>query len=30
MDDIKQILKNYPPTRLQRAEPSQVQLRRDR
>ena len=29
-DDIKQILKNYPPTRLQRAEPSQVQLRRDR
>ena len=30
MDDIKQMLKNYPPTRLQRAEPSQVQLRRDR
>ena len=30
MDDIKQILKNHPPTRLQRAEPRQVDLRRDR
>lgn len=30
MDDIRQILKNHPPTRLQRAEPRQVDLRRDR
>ena len=30
MDDIKQILKGLPPTRLQRAEPHQAILRRDR
>ena len=30
MDDIRQILKNHPPTRLQRAEPRQAELRRDR
>ena len=30
MDDIRQILKGMPPTRLQRAEPHQAMLRRDR
>ncbi len=30
MDDIRQILKGMPPTRLQRAEPHQALLRRDR
>ncbi len=30
MDDIRQILKNNPPLRLQRADPKQVALRRDR
>ena len=30
MDDIRQILKDMPPTRLQRAEPHQAMLRRDR
>ena len=30
MDDIRQILKGMPPTRLQRAEPYQAMLRRDR
>ena len=30
MDDIRQILNGMPPTRLQRAEPHQAMLRRDR
>ena len=30
MDDIRQILKGMPPTRLQRAEPHQAMLRRDK
>ena len=30
MNDIRQILKGLPPTRLQRAEPHQAILRRDR
>ena len=30
MDDIRQILKGMPPTRLQRAEPHQAMSRRDR
>ena len=30
MDDIRQILKGLPPTRLQRAKPHQAVLRRDR